>query len=105
MSDANELAVAGGPATTEPVDTPSGNLMDPPTWEEEHAAWVRYYHARQRGEIDLDPDGQHADEWVAVYNGRVVGYGTSMTEVQNRAGAELGVHWARVVVDYLGSVW
>lgn len=96
----SELGI--GANATDPV-TPMPPMTDPttePTWEETHADWMRFYAAEKAGLID--PERQHTNQWVAFYDGRVVGYGDAGTPLQKRVAAELGVHWARVVVDYLG---
>lgn len=96
MSDVNELAVAGEPA--EPIETPSANLMDPPTHDEEDAEWARYRAAEKAGLVD--PDGHHPNEWAAFYGGRVIDYGRDMIALQGRVAARLGVHPARVVMAF-----
>jgi hypothetical protein len=92
----NPTLTDADPATAAP---PAGSLLDEPTFEECCAEWLRYDQARKDG-MNIDPDGTHHREYVAYYDGRIVGYGKDYLELKQRVAAELGVHPARPVIDY-----
>ena len=82
-----------------PAPPPTASPLDEPTFEECIAEWLRYDQARKDG-MRIDPDGTHLREYVAFYDGRIVGYGKDYLELKERVAAELGVHPARPVIDY-----
>lgn len=82
-----------------PTPPPTGSPLDEPTFEECHAEFNRF-HAANRARL-IDPDNTHANQFVAFYDGRVVGYGEDSLELRQRTATELGVHPARLVVEYL----
>lgn len=82
-----------------PAPPPTGSPLDEPTFEECHAEFNRFYDANRAGL--LDPGHAHANQFVAFYDGRVVGYGEDYLELRQRAAAELCVHPARLIVEYL----
>lgn len=93
----------GDVRTAVPSNEAAANVdpMSEPDDNEIRYEWVRYFDAAKRGEID--PAGEHLDEYVAFYNGAVVGYGKDSYELQRQVANRIGVHWARVVVMFLGS--
>lgn len=85
-----------------PAPPPAGSPLDEPTFEECHAEFNRFYEANRAGLID--PGNAHPNQFVAFYDGKVVGYGEDSLELRQRAAAELGVHPARLIVEFL-QVW
>jgi hypothetical protein len=85
-----------------PAPPPAGSPLDEPTFEECHAEFNRYHEAYKAGVVD--PDNVHAGQFVAFYDGRVIGYGTDPTALRRDMSAVLGVHPARLMVEYL-YVW
>lgn len=90
------------PTTTDhvdspPADEPVASLRDEPTFEECHAEWIRYHEARKAG---LKIDMTRHREYVAFYDGRIVGYGKDELELRKRTAMQLGVHPERLVIDY-----
>ncbi len=87
------------PATTPPEPpVPVVDLLSEPTFEECIEEWVRYSDGRLAGQIPLTgvPEGHH----VAYYAGRIRGHDTDQTALRERAAAALGIHPARLVIDY-----
>ena len=88
-------------ATSAPPDAnwhaPPSPLDEPP-FEECHAEYLRYYEDSRAGRLDLTgiPDGHY----LAYYGGRIHDHDTDSIALQHRVAAALGVHWARVVIDY-----
>ena len=82
-----------------PAPPPAGSPLDEPTFEECIAEFNRYHEAQKAGLID--PGNAHANQFVAFYDGRVIGYGSDGLSLRNEQAAALGVHPARLVVEYL----
>lgn len=74
------------------------SLLAEPTFEECHTEYVRYQDDRAAGRIALRdiPEG----EYVAYYAGHIVDHSSDPTALRTQVAATLGVHPARVVVDY-----
>lgn len=69
-----------------------------PSFEECQAEWIRYYDERSAGRIDLrDLPDRH---YVAYYAGQVLDHAADGFELRNRIAASIGVHPARLVIDY-----
>ncbi len=81
-----------------PAPPPTGSPLDEPTFEECHAEWIRYSEAQNAG-LKIDPDGTHPYQFIAFYEGRIVGYDKDQLALRKRVAAELGVHPARLVID------
>jgi hypothetical protein len=88
------------PEASIPFPPPAPNPLDEPTVEECLAEWRRYYDYPQGL---IDPGLKHSDEFVAFYDGKVVDYDPSQTELRARTAARLGVHPARLVISHLGD--
>lgn len=82
-----------------PAPPPTGSPLDEPTFEECIAEWNRYDEARKAG-MKTDPDGTHSYQFVAFYDGRIVGYDKDQLALRERVATELGVHPARLVIAY-----
>jgi hypothetical protein len=91
--------VATGSPT--PADATESPLTAFPTLAEEGEQWRQYYEAHEAGVID--PDMLHSKEFVAVYDGRVIGYGPDPSDLRQRAATGLGIHPARIIVSALGD--
>jgi hypothetical protein len=86
-------------AVTTTAPPPGGSLLDEPTFEECHAEFNRFHAATLAGQID--PDHTHDNQFVAFYDGRVVGYGPDRMTLRDEHAALLGIHPARLVVEFL----
>jgi hypothetical protein len=87
--------------TSLPLGTNSGSpgsAAAEPTFEECQAEWLRYTGDRTAGRVSLGgvPEGHH----VAYYAGRLRDHDADPTALRARVAAALGVHPARLVVDY-----
>jgi hypothetical protein len=78
---------------------PTGSLLDEPTFEECHAEWIRFDDLRKAG-LKIDPDGTHPYQFVAFYDELIRGYDKDPGVLRERVAAEVGVHPARLVIDY-----
>lgn len=92
------------PPTTDPIPLPTPavpDLLAEPTWEEIIVEGNHYSDDLKAGRLDFTgiPEGHY----FAYYGGRVRGHDADGWALQHRAAAELGVHWARVIIDYYGE--
>lgn len=89
------------PAGPPPVPTVP-DLMADPTWEELIEEGNRFYADNRADRLDYTgiPEGHH----FAYYGGKIHDHDADPSALQERVGAALGVHWARVMVFYYGEV-
>jgi len=86
------------PNATVPSPSSTIDLLAEPTFEECVEEWNRYIEDRDAKRITLRdlPEGHH----LAYYGGQIHDHDTDRNALQNRVAEALGVHWARVVIDY-----
>ena len=99
MTPADHLTPPADPAPAPAANgPPPPDLLAEPTFEECHAECLRYYEDRKAGRVSMRdvPEGHH----VAYYAGRIVDHDADYTALRERAGAALGIHPARLVIDY-----
>jgi hypothetical protein len=94
------VTLPSSPAAT-PAEPPADaeRWLRPPTFEEVHTGWMRYWATPI--EI-LDPGCQHAGQFVAFFDGKPWGYDPDPTALRERVLASLEVHPNWVVISYLG---
>lgn len=99
MTPTNPTAPALDPtATTTPPSNPTVDLLTEPTVEECIEEWNRYYEDRKAGRISVRvaPEGHH----IAYFRGRIIDHDANYLVLRNRAAVAVGVHPARLVIDY-----
>jgi hypothetical protein len=82
-----------------PAPPPTGSPLDEPTFEECIEEFNRYHEAQKAG-LKIDPDGTHPNQFVAFYDGRIVGYSPDPTALREETARALGVHPARLLIEY-----
>ena len=104
MTPTDPNAIAADPtATPQPS---AGVVVDPlsePTFEECIIAWNEYYADLKAGRfnnVKIPPNN-----YFAYYGGQIIDHDPNFITLQNRAAAKIGVHWARLVIDYSGEPW
>jgi hypothetical protein len=103
MSPTDPSAIAPDPSTT-PVPqptVPAVDLLAEPTFEEIIEQWNRYYEDAAAGRLNnmnIPPNN-----YFAYYGGRIIDYDPDFNLLLNRAGAKIGVHWARLYIGYCGE--
>lgn len=85
------------PPAEPPAD--AGRWLRPPTFEEAHTEWMRYWATPI--EI-LDPGCRHAGQFVAFFDGKPRGYDPNPTALMERFFAAMDVHPNWVQFAYLG---
>jgi hypothetical protein len=95
MAPADPTTPALSPSHTA---TSSLGLLAEPAFEECHAEWIRYHEDKMAGRLPLKdlPQGHY----LAYFAGRLVDHDSDMILLTERAAASLGIHPARLVVDY-----
>lgn len=97
MTPADPTTPAVAPTASNGVPA-APDLLAEPTFEESHAAWVRYYDDLKAGRVNFAgvPEGHH----VAYYDGRILDHDADYIALRDRAATAAGVHWARLVIAY-----
>ena len=100
MTPTDLATPAADPAAPPPAPAPP-DLLAEPTWEELIEERNRYHDDLMAGRLDYTgiPEGHY----FAYYGGKVRDHDADILALQQRVGAALGVHWARVMVDYYGE--
>jgi hypothetical protein len=87
------------PATAPPAPSnPTVDLLTEPTFEECVLEYTRYFEDRDANRISVRvaPEGHH----VAYFAGAIHDHDADPAALRSRVAAALGVHPARIVVDY-----
>ena len=88
------------PVFIDPLAEAGCAAMDypPPSFDEAHAEWLKFYRLPV---ADIDPTGEHAGQYVAVFGGTIRGYDADPIALRMRVAEELHVHPERLVISYL----
>lgn len=89
------------PPAADSAEAPSParpDLLAEPAFEEVQAEWIRFSEEFKAGKFNGEewPEGHY----IAYYGGKVHGHDADMIALQHRVAEALGVHWARLVIDY-----
>lgn len=100
MTPADHVTPPADPTPAPPAANgqPSPDLLAEPTFEECIEEWNRYLADREakRISVRVAPEGHH----IAYFGGRIVDHDADYTALLARASAALGIHPARIVMDY-----
>jgi hypothetical protein len=100
MTPADHLTPPAEPTSTPPAagGPQPPDLLAEPTFEECIEEWNRYNEDRKAGRVSVRvaPDGHY----VAYFGGKIHDHDADGFALQNRVAAALGIHPARVVIDY-----
>lgn len=86
------------PGAVAPSTPPAVDLLAEPTFEECIEEWDRYNEEKKAGRFNgwNVPEGQH----IAYFAGKVHDHDADPLVLRERVAAALGVHPARLVIDY-----
>lgn len=89
------------PPAADPAAPPSPDLLAEPTFEECIEEGNRFDADHRAGRLDFTgiPEGHY----FAYYGGKIHGHDVDIRALEERVGAALGVHPARVRVFYYGE--
>src|SRR4051812_24021521 len=100
MTPTDPNAIAADLSTT-PVPQPTAptvDLLAEPTFEEIIEEWNRHHEDVKAGRLNdmrIPPKN-----YYAYYGGRIIDHDRDFNVLLNRAGAKIGVHWARLYIGY-----
>jgi hypothetical protein len=101
MTPSDPTTPALDPPTMAPPGSPAVDLLSEPTFEECIEEWNRYHEDVMAGRFNgasIPPNC-----YFAYYGGRIIDHDPDFIALQHRAAAKIGVHWARLVIDYRGE--
>lgn len=103
MTPTDPNTIAADPIATPVPQTAASavDLLAEPTHEEIIEEWNRYYEDAAAGRLNLV--NVPPNNYFAYYGGRIIDHDPDFNLLLNRAGAKIGVHWARLYIGYCGE--